>query len=78
MAAVAAVMAQRRIAEKRLEKQREKEDKKAFVQQILKKYDTSKSGLSPFRLNFLSPHSCVCQCGSHHTQHPNLPFYFEF
>jgi len=44
MAAVAAVLAHKRIADKRLEKRREKEDSHTFVQQILKKYDTSKSG----------------------------------
>jgi len=46
MAAVAAVLAHKRIADKRLEKRREKEDSHAFVKQILKKYDTSKSGCS--------------------------------
>ena len=45
MAAVAAAMAQRRAAERRLEAQRQKEDRQLFVQGILKKYDVSKSGM---------------------------------
>ena len=44
MAAVAAAMAQRRAAERRLDAQRQKQDRQAFVQGVLKKYDVSKSG----------------------------------
>jgi len=52
MAAVAAAMAQRRAAERRLDAQRQKQDRQAFVQGVLKKYDVSKSG-NPSALHWL-------------------------
>jgi hypothetical protein len=44
MAAVAAVAAQRRITEKRMEKQRQKEEAVKFVQGVLKQFDVSRTG----------------------------------
>ena len=44
MAAIAGVLAQKRVSDRRKEKQRQKEDAQSFIKNILKKYDSSMTG----------------------------------